>query len=62
MNTAVVPLVEAICSGKEEGSRVIDSWLGLGCFGVRVREEEGDTRVLWLSGAGAGEAVAPEHL
>lgn len=62
INTAVVPLVGVICSREEEGSRVIDSWLDLGSVGAGEREEEGASWVLWLSGAGDGEVVAPEHL
>jgi hypothetical protein len=41
VNTAVVPLVVVVCSWEEEGSRVIDSWLGLESVGDVEHVEEG---------------------
>ena len=64
INTAVVPLVGVVCSRKQEVGRVIDSCEGVsqGCVGASEGEVEGASWVLWLDGAGDGEAVVPEHL
>ena len=64
INTAVVSLVVVVWSRKEEVGRVIDSCVGVsqGCVGAGEGEVEGASWVLWLDGAGDGEAVVLEHL
>ena len=63
INTAVVSLVGGLCSRKQEGCGVIDSWLGVvvRCVGGGEGELEGASWVLWLDGAADGEVGAHQH-
>lgn len=56
-------MVGVVCSRNQEVGSVIDSCEGVsqGGVGASEGEVEGASWVLWLDGAGDGEAVAPEH-